>query len=243
MKIFASDRRVEVLDALLHGETKDQIKARVPASTFAFTVNYLKNVGFAEDSGGEISLTDRGRAYLIIFEQFHTGIKTLRRLFEAFPDHIIYLPDEFFMRLHEISDFEVVTSEASDVMKPHRVFFEYVSRSKEIIGVSPFLFTDFPDFFKGLAGKMDSISLVLTKEVFDIISAYPIEEYDNIEISVIDGAPKIGVAVTDTVLSIGFYYKSGSYDFTRDLIATSPDAIAFGKDLVEHYRRQSRKII
>jgi predicted transcriptional regulator len=84
---------------------------------------------------------------------------------------------------------------------------------------------------------------VVTQEVFDIISTYPLDNYDNLEIYLTSEAPGIAATVTDTFLSIGFFYKSGSYDFTRDLIATSPAAIKFGKDLIQHYRTQSRRIV
>jgi predicted transcriptional regulator len=243
MKIFSSERRIEVLDALLRQESKDEIKEHIPSSTYAFTVNSLKKVGFVRESDGVVSLTDRGHAYLIIFEQFKESIDTLRMLYEAFPDHAIAFPDEFALRLCEIRDARVITSEPSDILKPHRVFTDYLRNIRELYGVSPILFPDYPEFFKGLAESIDTISLVVTQDVLDIISAYPLKNYDNLEIYLAPGSPRIAATVTDTFLSIGFFYKSGNYDFTRDLIATSPEAIKFGKDLIRHYRTQSRRIV
>jgi predicted transcriptional regulator len=60
---------------------------------------------------------------------------------------------------------------------------------------------------------------------------------------VVDELPQIAITVTDQFLSIGFFYKSGNYDFTRDLISTSPAALKFGKDLVEYYRMRSRRSV
>ncbi len=243
MKIFSSERRIEVLDALLQQETKDEIKKHIPASTYAFTVNYLKKVGFVREADGEVLLTDRGHANLIVFERFKESIETLRMLYEAFPDHVIAFPDEFALRLCEIRDAGVIASEPSDILKPHRVFTDYLKNTREIYGVSPILFPDYPEFFKSLAESVDTISLVVTQEVFDIVSAYPLGNYGNLEVYLAPEAPRIAATVTDTFLSIGFFYKSGSYDFTRDLIATSPAAIKFGKDLIHYYRTQSRRIV
>jgi predicted transcriptional regulator len=243
MKIFSSERRIEVLDALLRQESKDKIKQHIPSSTYAFTVNSLKKVGFVKETDGEVSLTDRGHAYLVIFGQFKESINTLRQLYEVFPDHAIVFPDEFFLRLCEIGGFQVITSEPSDILKPHRVFADFLRGTKEIYGVSPLLFPDYPEYFKSLAENVEKISLVVTKDVFDIIAAYPLGDYDNIEIYLVPETPSVAAAVTDTFLSIGFFYKSGSYDFTRDLIATSPSAIQFGKDLMMHYRAKSRRIV
>jgi predicted transcriptional regulator len=243
MKIFSSERRIEVLDALLRQESKDEIKEHIPSSTYAFTVNHLKKVGFVREADGEVSLTDRGHANLVVFKRFKESIETLRMLYEVFPDHLIVFPDEFALRLCEIRDAGVIASEPSDILKPHRVFTDYLKNSREIYGVSPILFPDYTESFKTLAETVETISLVVTQEVFDIVSTYPLGNYDNIEIYLTPESPGIAATVTDTFLSIGFFYKSGSYDFTRDLIATSPEAIKFGKDLIRHYRMQSRRIV
>lgn len=242
-RIFSSERRIEVLDALLREESKDEIKRHIPSSTYAFTVSYLKKVGFIREADGEVLLTDRGHANLIIFERFKESIDTLQMLYESFPDHLIAFPDEFALRLCDIRDAKVVASEPSDVLKPHRVFTDHLRNTREIYGVSPIFFPDYPEFFLSLSESVETISLVVTQEVFDIVSTYPLGNYDNIEIYLTPESPKIAATVTDTFLSIGFFYKSGSYDFTRDLIATSPEAIKFGKDLIRHYRMQSRRTV
>jgi predicted transcriptional regulator len=164
-------------------------------------------------------------------------------LYEAFPDHTITFPDEFALRLCEIRDARLIASEPSDILKPHRVFTDYLKNTKEIYGVSPILFPDYPEFFLALAESVETISLVVTQEVFDIVSTYPIGDHDNIKLYLAPQAPRIAATVTDTFLSIGFFYKSGGYDFTRDLIATSPEAIIFGKDLIRYYRAKSRRIV
>ncbi len=242
MKIFSSERRIEVLDALLREESKKEIKEQIPSSTYAFTVGYLKKAGFVREADGEVSLTDRGHASLVIFERFKESIETLQMLYEVFPDHIIAFPEEFALRLCEIRDSRVITAEPADILKLHRVFTDHLRDAREIYGVSPILFPDYPEFFMSLAESADTISLVVTQEIFENISAYPLGKYDNLEIYVAPEAPPIAAAVTDAFFSIGFFYRSGSYDFTRDLIATSPEAIRFGKDLMCHYRAQSRRV-
>ncbi|RXE55271.1 hypothetical protein ABH15_10835 [Methanoculleus taiwanensis] len=241
MKIFASERRIEVLDALVRGESKEEIKEHIPPSTFAFTFNHLKQAGFADVRGGDVCLTDRGHAYLVIFETFKDNVNALEKLFNAFPDHTIAFPDEFFMRLHEIGDFELITSEPSNVLKPHQVFFENIRKSKSIRGISPLMFPDYVDFFGQMINSIDTISLVVTEEIYGRIPSSA-RESETINFYIIDEVPPIAAAVTDRFVSLGFFYKSGSYDFTRDAISTSPRAIAFGNALIEHYMKQSRKI-
>lgn len=243
MKIFASGRRMEVLEALLKGRTKDEIKASVPASTFAFTVDYLKKVEFATEKEGEVVLTESGRAYLIVFEHFIRSITTLQNIFRAFPDHIIFFPDDFYIRLYEISDFELVASEPSDVLKPHRVFFGYLKQSSEIHGVTPMLFPDYPQMLQELVKHDIPISIVVTEDLREVVGEHLDRTLDNVNLYVTDQKPKIAITVTNAFLSIGFFYRSGSYDFTRDLICTSPEALKFGMDLVDHYRKTARKMV
>jgi predicted transcriptional regulator len=243
MKIFASGRRMEVLQALLKGRTKDEIKASVPASTFAFTMDYLKKVDFAMEKDGEVVLTDSGRAYLIVFDHFIRSITTLQKIFRAFPDHIIFFPDDFYIRLYEICDFELVASEPSDVLKPHRVFFDYLMQSSDIHGVTPMLFPDYPQMLKELIKHDIPISIVVTEDLRDVVGEHLDKTLENVNLFATDQKPKIAITVTDAFLSIGFFYKSGSYDFTRDLICTSPEALKFGMDLVDYYRNTARKMV
>lgn len=243
IRIFSSDRRTEVLNALLKEESKDKIKKRIPASTYAFIIDYLKNAGLVEENGGNIALTDSGRDCLIIFQQFEKSISTIQRLYESFPDHFIGLPDKFLIRLNELEQFEVICSEPSDILKPHRVFTDYLKKSHEIYGVSPILFPDYPATIEELARKEKKISLVVSAEVFSIISSFPIGNFSNIEIFIADTAPRIAAAVSEKFLSLGFFFKSGSYDYTRDLISTSPRALKFGMDLIEYYRAESNKVV
>lgn len=243
IKLFSSERRLEMLEALLRGENAEAIRTRFPGSTYAYTLNTLKTAGMVSEMGREISITAKGRASLITLAQANESLATFDAISRFYHDHDIELPDEFYSRLYQISDIEPVVSDPSDVLKPHRIFSEHILRSREIYGVSPLIYPDYPTLFAGIIESATIISLVVTEEIFQVISEYPLEGYENLEIYVIDRNPKIAVTVTDTFLSIGFFYRSGLYDFSRDLIATSPSALNFGRDLVEYYRRQARKVI
>jgi len=72
-------------------------------------------VGFVREVDGEVSLTDRGHANLVVSERFKESINALHMLYEAFPDHAIVFPDEFALRLCDIGDAQVIASEPSDI--------------------------------------------------------------------------------------------------------------------------------
>ncbi len=136
MKILSSESRAKVLDALVRGETREQIREQVPKSTLFHVLNSLRGAGLIEEYQEELSITSKGHAYFKLFEKFGESYLNLKRILEHFSEHVIPLPDEFFIRLHELGDFQVVISEPSDLLKPHRMFVEYLMKSREVYGVS-----------------------------------------------------------------------------------------------------------
>ena len=145
--------------------------------------------------------------------------------------------------MHELGDFQVVISESSDLLKPHRTFVEHLMKSKEVHGVSPIFFPDYPNVFKEVDKKADVIELVVTEDILEVILGHAPENYQNLELYVTDVNPQMAFAVTDIFFSIGFFYKSGGYDFTKDLISTTPSAIKFGRDLFEYYKSRARRVL
>ncbi|WP_301662452.1 helix-turn-helix transcriptional regulator [Methanoculleus frigidifontis] len=242
MKLFSSRRKIEILDALFNGDSIDSIKKQMPASTYSVTMHSLASAGYVEEIRGDAVLTDRGRACRILFAQLNESLDTLLRLHDAFPEHSIRFPDPFYARLHELQGFRVITAEPKNVLKPQKVFFDYLGRSKHVMGITPFLFPDYIDFFSRMAEQSTRIALVVTPGVYEGISSSEAIGRENVAIYVADDVPPIAAAVTDQFVSIGFFYRSGSYDFTRDLIATSPEAKRFGHDLIGHYMGRSRKV-
>ncbi len=109
-----------------------------------------------------------------------------------------------------MGDFELVTSEPSNILRPHQVFFENIRRSKSIMGVSPIMFPDYVNFFNQMVNSLDSISLVVTEEVYKGIPSSSALESEKVNIYIIDTLPPIAAAVTDRFVSLGFFYKSGS---------------------------------
>ncbi len=243
IRVFSSSRRMELLNALNSGKTKKEIKKEFPGSTYAFTADYLKKCGMIRESNGALTLTDSGKTFLVIFDNASRSLETYCRITESFPEHRISIPEEFLVRLSELKEFELVSSEHSDILKPHRVFTEYLMRSNEIYGVSPILFPDYPEIFSGITGEAKTVSLVITEEIYNSISGYLIGDCKNLNLYIIEPPVDIAFTVSNIFLSIGFFYNSGSYDYTRDLIATSNEALLFGRNLFDYYRAQSRKVL
>jgi predicted transcriptional regulator len=243
MRIFYNERVIKVLESILSKEEYWTVKSSYPKSTFYNIIRVLRKVEFIKEDVDSYHITTAGLVYLKVFKMFSECVETISKILRHFPDHKVVFPDEFLLRLHEIKDFEVVTSSRLDILKPIKTYVEYIKESKEIYGVSPILFSDYSEIFKDLLGK-NTVALVLTEDVAEQIVDKTLERYKpKLEIYVIDFNPYIAFTVTDRFLSIGFFYESGNYDFTRELISTSPSALKFGKDLFEYYRAKAKRIL
>jgi len=243
MKIVSGENRIKVLEALARGETKEQIRQQIPKSTLFHALKSLRGAELIEEDRDKLRITSKGYACFKLFEKFRDSYLTLKRILEHFSGHVIPFPEEFFIRLHELGDFRVVISESWDLLKPHRTYVEYLMKSREVHGVSPIFFPDYPGVFKEVDKKADIIELVVTKDILEVLSGHTLENYQNLELYVTDGNPQMAFAVTDIFFSIGFFYKSGGYDFTRDLISTTPSAIKFGVDLFNYYKSRARRVL
>lgn len=95
IKFFSSERRLEMLEALLRGENAEAIRTRLPGSTYAYTLNTLKTAGMVSEMDREISITAKGRASLIILAQAKESLATFDAIGRFYHDHDIGLPEEF----------------------------------------------------------------------------------------------------------------------------------------------------
>jgi predicted transcriptional regulator len=244
MRVLYNERVVRVLESIPSKEEYWKVKSSYPKSTFYNIIRVLRKAEFIKEDIDSYHITTAGLLYLRIFKIFSECVETISNILRHFPDHKIVFPDEFLLRLHEIKDFEVVTSSCLDILKPIKTYLEYLRESKEMYGVSPILFSDYSEIFRDLLEKNTTVVLVLTEDVAEQIVDKIIERHKpKLEIYVVDFNPHIAFTVTDRFLSIGFFYESGNYDFTKKLISTSSSAIKFGRDLFEYYKAKSKRIL
>jgi predicted transcriptional regulator len=246
IKVMNDERVMSILNGIAQGKSLEDVRNSISKSTFYRLLDRLESLQILKLERDKICFTSIGYACYRAFEKFKKSLITLEKIVSNFPNHRITFPDDFFLRLHEIEDFEVMTSSKSDLLKPHRTFIKLLRDSRDIMGLASVYYHDYPQVLEEIAENVNSLSLILTKDVAEEVfksETLAIMKRCNAELYVIDHNPYIAFTVTDRFLSIGFFYNSSeAYDFTRDLISTSPSAMRFGRDLFEHYLSHSKKI-
>ncbi|AKG92092.1 hypothetical protein GAH_00563 [Geoglobus ahangari] len=169
---FASnDRVLEILEAIEREEISD-LKKCYPKSTLHYSIQKLKRANLIERRANKYELTQLGITYLKMIRKFHRSLDKLHHLLSKFPDHRIEIPEDFVLRLDELGEFEVVESQSTDVLRPHKIVMGQILRSKEVRGIVSIFYPDYPTVFKEVIKKVNILEIVVTEDVWGLVEAY-----------------------------------------------------------------------
>ncbi len=234
----------ELLEAVENGEFSS-LKENYPKSTLYYQIQRLKELGFVEKRGEGYWITQTGNVCLKMMRKLHRCVENLNALLEHFPNHIISIPEELILRLDELGKFEVVESKTTDILKPHRIVMDLILKAKNIKGVVPIFYPDYPSIFNKIIDNVETLEIVVTEDVLRAVEIYEnVKDYsDRFHVYVIREHPLIAFTVTDYFFSAGFYRLSGDYDFWRVLVSKDKSAVSFGEDLFRYYRNKSVRML
>ncbi len=250
-----SEKRTSILRLLSEKsrnlkEIRDALKVSSPA--IIPRLRELIRVGLIDfdKKTGKYYLTNAGRLCLIQLRNFEESVSGIERNIEFWNEHDISgIPPEFLNRIFELGEYKIVKSTHADVFEPHKEFINLLSKSKEIMGVSPIFHPEYPEVFLKLAKTGAATSLIITDTVLKtlITRGYRdvLEDWLKIKNSrmyIFKGELKVAFTVTDRFLSLGLFHPDGVYDTHTDLISTSKTALKWGMDLFEHFKSKSKKI-
>jgi predicted transcriptional regulator len=162
------------------------------------------------------------------------------------------IPQPFLERIGELRDSEIVKSGHRDLLKVVSTYLELVRKSKEVKGVSPVFLPQFPRFVEKLTNKGVDTYLVMTNEVLESVLGALDEKHreklrdtlrkDNFGLWVTDTNVKVAFTVTDSILSLGLFSNNGTYDPNVDLVSHNKEAINWGRELFEYYRKEAKRV-
>lgn len=250
--VTASEKRKGLLVLLRDGpKVWEEIKTEldVTASGMLPQIKILEDEGLIAKEGRKISLTDIGRLVVHHLEPFDTTLTVIDQQKKFWQDHDIEaLPPDFFVRIGEIRNPQIIEAGLEDSFEPHNHFLETILQSKKVSGISPIVHPIYPRFFLALAKQGHPVNLILTKKAYDKIKkefhAMLIEglQYNNAHLSVCEEEVKFAYIVTDKYFSMGLFMKSGVFDSTKDIVSNDPSAIRFGEDMFSYYLNKSHPV-
>jgi predicted transcriptional regulator len=250
--VTTSEKRKRLLILLWHGPRLwDEIKTQlnVTASGMLPQIKILEDEGLIVKVGRQFTLTDIGRLVCYHLEPFDKTLTVIEQQKEFWQEHDIEaFPPEFFVRIGEIHNPQILEAGLEDSFEPHNQFLEMILQSKKVAGLSPIVHPIYPRFFLSLAQEGHEVNLILTKSAYKKITKEYYDmlleglQYKNARLSIYENDVRLAYIVTDLHFSISLFMKNGTFDSTRDIVSTNPSAIRFGEDLFAHFLRMSRPV-
>ncbi|MDD1723490.1 MAG: DUF1724 domain-containing protein, partial [Methanospirillum sp.] len=151
------------------------------------------------------------------------------------------LPPEFILRISDLGNYTIASSDPPHTFIPKRKFHEQMEKTSFFRGMSATIHPDHLVVYLHLAREGRDISHVTTKKAYDtLIARYPDEMkelsglmHDGFIISPVDFEWEC--VVTDDTLFLSLFLKSGAVDPNYDLISADESARRWGSDLYQYF--------
>jgi len=235
--VLNSSVRTDVLQAVVGDTlTTEELITRVDASESAVynAVRDLERRGLVRSIDDGWDATGSGQLVADLLEQQGNLCRLLSDDYWRTHD-VSALPRRFRIRLTELADAEVHRGSDTD---PHAVVREVVDRveagSPDVDIVSPIYQAE----YESVMPDSDRARLLLDTTVVEealtgVEDMETAQRFEDTEIRILD--VDVGVAVTPEHVMLSLPTIDGQYDSRTEVIATDDRALAWGRDLFEHY--------
>ncbi|WP_414469426.1 helix-turn-helix transcriptional regulator [Methanobacterium sp. ACI-7] len=246
--------RIKIMISLFYKsqKTKDLREITgIQSSSILHGVNDLEKEGIVVRRGDDFYLSEMGKIWV---PQLINIIKTqyvLKKFHKLWLNHTIEsIPQDLLNEIGDLNNSQLLESESTDVYKVHENHIHVVMNSKEVKGVSPIFYPNYPEIFRGLIERDINVELVLTDDVFKktiesldqgIEDLKKLISTGNLNLWILNEEAKIAFTLTDKFMTMGLFSVDGMYDTTKNLVSDHIDTITWGKKLFEYYRQRADK--
>jgi predicted transcriptional regulator len=249
--ISASDKRRNLLILLISGPREwDDIKRilKVTSTGMLPQIKILEEEHLIERDGRRFSLTPMGKVLTTHMEPLVRTMDVLDKNRKFWHEHDIgVLPHEILLNIGDLGNYQIIEVPDEDLFNINP-FLQNIAQAKIIKGISHTVHPKFPEFFTALAKKGVQSSLIFTPNVYRIVSETyhaMLEEYlrcRNASLYVSKENLKFSFAVSDSYLSLSFFYTTGIFDSKHDIGSHDPSALHWGDQIFSYFKKQSEKI-
>jgi len=251
-KLFRSELKLNILSSLLDGDKKlGALREELGSSgsTIIHAIRDLEAMKLTRQEDKHYKLTSLGVMEATLIAEASSAAETLERFQGFWLQHdVTAIPSHLLQRIGALRDSTLIQDNSTALDRVHVSFQRLLQQSRRVWGMSPIFHSDFVGMFHSLLGGGATVDLILTSGVLDktltLADTGQIIDYvtrDKLRIFLTDG---LGVAltVTENSFSMGLYTIDGEYDYTRDLVSSSPEAIEWGEELFKHHLKQARRL-
>ncbi len=156
-----------------------------------------------------------------------------------------FMPPQLFERMYELKTCAFIELPLHEIFEENKQFTEGAKRSKTVYTITSYAFPNFEKTLYELIANNVSISIIITKELFEKLVG---EHFSKIK--EIIGVPNIRlymyphtldflqISINDYNILLELLTKEGNYG-SKNVICSTEIALEWGKELFEHYLKYS----
>lgn len=248
-----SDLKLNIMQSLLKGEKKiSELKSDIDSTetSILHVLKEFENLGLTAKSSGVYKLTMLGVMEAQICKEYASATNVVETFREFWLTHDIGgLPEGFVTKIGALKSSVLIKSTSMNLRGVHENFMKMLLSSNTIKGISPIFHPDYISTFKNVLEHGCNIDLVVTNEVLaktmadaEVESLQKFVEAGKIRIFVNDDL-RFALTVTDAGLSLGLFTLAGDYDYSSDLVCSSPEGIEWGNQLFARTLEKSARLL
>jgi predicted transcriptional regulator len=163
------------------------------------------------------------------------------------------IPNEFLERIHELKEYDIISSSPKNIWRSFSMYLELVKKAKEFRGVSTIFHPDFVKVVEKLAKKKIDIHIIITDDIFNSIlkaldtrqrnELHKTLKKNNFGLWITGLNPRVAFTVTNSILSLALFSKDGTFDTSHNLISKNNQSLKWGLELFDYYLKNSRRVM
>jgi len=224
------------------------------SSTIIHAVRDMEQEKLIIEIKGGYHLTPVGKILSLKLVDLVKTLHTLEKHQDFWMNHDIRgIPDEFLERIHELKEYDIVSSSPKNIWRSFSMYLELVRKAKEFRGVSPVFHPDFVTIIEKLSKKKIDIHIVITDDILDSIlkaldtrqrnELHKTLKADNFGLWITDLDPRVAFTVTNSILSLALFSTDGTFDTSHNLISRHNQSLKWGRELFDYYLEGSRRVM
>jgi predicted transcriptional regulator len=246
--VYSSRLKVQILLALLNSRSSLSELRKITGSTSQALIPKIRSLECQMLILSEnylFSLTPLGRAVADNIANYVHIMAGIDQHQEFWRTHDLSgLPDECLMKIGDLRNSEVELDTRFDIMHVYSHFLKMVRDGEYIHGISSIMSPGIAEVVASRIMGGTDVELVINDEVLSTLRKEPystkvkrLAKFPNFKVFLWEGPLRLGIAVTNEHLSLGFYHhNSDCYDSSSDLFSRDPLAIAWGERVFGYYR-------
>lgn len=254
LKFFSSsDVRVKIILCLENGSKNlSDLRKNIhmSSSTILHAMNQLESHKIIFRNSGKYCLSQIGRIAAAKLIDMIKSINSLKRCRNLFLNHDIdCIPSHLLKDIGCLNQSSVVTSSATDVMKPHTVLFEHLANNSNLKHLSSVFYPQKTDMLLQILQRGGNLHLILTENIMQKVLEVTerdilleMKESGQLQLNQMeDDSHHISFTLGDDFLALGLSSTEGSYDLNVFLISEGEEAILWGNRLFNYYLNNAKE--